>query len=636
MNKKLVISKSITFIFVVAYVVLFKMIFGDENSLVGVTTITAALMFLGKDLTLSPVRNSLRLIVLNLFIGIAAMLAASNLWLGVVINFTTLFIVSYLLCYNLESPMYFPFTLQYLFLLASPVSIEQMPKRLLALAFGGIFVIILQLVVNKNRISKSGNKILLNVCDSVLSRIKILKSNSQKDITNNGIEANINAFRKMVYDKREADYYLTEEGRIKLNLSVALENIYTILSEVKEPSSILFILNKLEYLIDETKSILQGKESKKDLYNDMNTFLSECRKKDIDDLTTLQILDSIILLVDAMYELNNLKKENYNLVNQVESIPKHKNDSLFRYIKSDHKSLRFCYAMRVAITITLAAFITDFFKLSEGRWIMFTILSLVNPLYEVSKSKVMHRVIATILGGILVTILFSIFKDMTSRTIIVMLAGYINSYISQYKYNMILVTVSAIGSAAMIGNVGGFTLSRIIFVAIGAIMAIIANKYIFPYKLEDSNKELEKIHTLSVLEMLKEIYNAAEGIKKPHNIKNLLIITSLVEEKLKLNNQILHDSHYEELVKERRFLVANIYELYIWIIKAKVKPEYVKYVLSEINILISYEDEPIEDMIKDIQENIKEIKDLNTKITLSSIAVILKELKQISVLKKSV
>ena len=241
MNKKLVISKSVTFIFVVVYVVLFKLIFGDENSLVGVTTITAALMFLGKDLTLSPVRNASRLILLNLFIGIATMLAASNIWLGIIINFITLFIISYLLCYNLESPMYFPFTLQYLFLLSSPVSIEQIPKRLIALAFGGIFVIILQLIVNKNRISKSGNKILLNVCDSILSRIEFLKNNSQKDTTNDGIEANINAFRKMVYDKREVDYYLTEEGRIKLNLSVALENIYTILSAVKEPLNVLFI-----------------------------------------------------------------------------------------------------------------------------------------------------------------------------------------------------------------------------------------------------------------------------------------------------------------------------------------------------------------------------------------------------------
>ena len=217
---------------------------------------------------------------------------------------------------------------------------------------------------------------------------------------------------------------------------------------------------------------------------------------------------------------------------------------------------------------------------------MFTILSLVNPLYEVSKSKVGYRVIATILGGILVTVLFSIFKDMTSRTIILMLAGYINSYIGQYKYNMILVTVSAIGSAAIVGNVAGLTLSRIFFVVLGALMAIVANKYIFPYKLEDSNQELEKIHTLSVIEMLRQIYNVADGIKKTHSIKNLLIVTSLVEDKLKWNNQILHNSYYEELIKERRFLVTNIYELYIWIIREKHNTKYMKYIKKKIKKLI--------------------------------------------------
>ena len=34
----------------------------------------------------------------------------------------------------------------------------------------------------------------------------------------------------MVYDKRTDEYYLTEESKIKLNMSVALENKNTILS----------------------------------------------------------------------------------------------------------------------------------------------------------------------------------------------------------------------------------------------------------------------------------------------------------------------------------------------------------------------------------------------------------------------
>ena len=38
--------------------------------------------------------------------------------------------------------------------------------------------------------------------------------------------------------------------------------------------------------------------------------------------------------------------------------------------------------MRMAISMTIGAFIMGFFKLAEGRWILFTILSLTNPIYE--------------------------------------------------------------------------------------------------------------------------------------------------------------------------------------------------------------------------------------------------------------
>ena len=45
-----------------AFVLTFKAIFGDDNTLIGVTTITAMLMFLSRDLTVSPLRNTLKLI----------------------------------------------------------------------------------------------------------------------------------------------------------------------------------------------------------------------------------------------------------------------------------------------------------------------------------------------------------------------------------------------------------------------------------------------------------------------------------------------------------------------------------------------------------------------------------------------
>lgn len=636
MNKELIKSKTITFISIVAFVIIFKSIFGAENTLIGVTTVTAALMFLSKDLTLSPGKVTIKFILFNLFIGIAAALASSNIWLGLVINFMTMFIISYLLCYNLETPMYIPFSLQYLFLLYTPVDVNLLPKRLLSLIAGAVIIVVVQLIANRNRLATNGNKILVGVCDTILLRIKEIKEDPKKQTKGASIKSSINAFRKMVYDKREFDFYLTEEGRIKLNLSVALENIYTLLNTVKGETNLIFILNKLEKLIIETKSILEDEKGKTYLSNNMEEFLKECEEEDISDLKRLQILDSLVLLRDNIDQLKSLDKSEYNSVNMIGEKPNYFKEPIGKYISREHKSIKYCYAMRVSILIALGAFIVDAFNLTSGKWLVFTLLALTNPLYEVSKAKTSDRIIGTTFGVIIATFLFTIFEDMTIRTLILMGAGYIGSYTNDYKYNMMCVTVSAVGAAAMMGNIGEYAFIRITFVIIGSIIAIFANKYLYPYSLEDSNKELVIEHKAIVVKMLEEIYGLIQGEIQPHSIKNLLIATSLIEEKLKINNQILEQECYTKLVEEQRFLVTNIYELYVWVVREKVNPKFVKYVLEDINNLINYKDEEIEEMIENIKEHIHDAHDLKTRITLSSIAIMLQEFKVIEDLKATV
>ena len=70
--------------------------------------------------------------------------------------------------------------------------------------------------------------------------------------------------------------------------------------------------------------------------------------------------------------------------------------------------------------------------------------------------------------------------------------------------------------------------------------------------------------------------------------------------------------------------------------KRKGKSRIYKYVLRDIKQLIDYKDEPIENRIDEIKSHIRVVKDLKTKITLSSITIILKELKKISDMKKSI
>lgn len=628
MNKKTILSKTMLFIFIVAFVVFFKTIFGDENTLVGVTTITATLMLLQRDLTLSPLKNTFRLIILNLFIGIASVFAASNMWIGIPINFITLFTISYLLCYSLKNSMYLPFSLQYLFLLVNPIPQSLIPIRLASLVFGALVIMFAQIIANKNKMKKSGDRILINICNSILNKIALLKTSEDTSSLRDDINLQLNSFRSMIYDKRESDFYLTEEARIKLNLSVSLESINMLLDKINDLSEVTFIINNLELFLEEVKAVLQDNNYEK-LSKKMKYLLAECENEGIDDLYSLQMLDSIILLCDSIGELRKLDKSSFNKIHRIGKKPENFKHNIFKIAFSKTKSIRFCYAIRVATGITLGAFIMDYFKFTEGRWIIFTLLSLINPIYEVSKSKTKDRIIATLIGSVIILVLFGIFKDSTSRLVIIMLTGYISNYTVQYKYSMICTTVSAIGSAALVGNVQELTIDRILFVLIGMTLAILINKFVLPYRVEDSINELKEMYNSVIKEMIAEIYNIANGNKQINTIKNLFIITSFIENKAMMNSQISKNEITENIIKEQRLLVTNVYELYTWIAKEKINPKYANQILSSVNQLIINQGESLENKFDTIQKHISEIKDLKTKITLSSVLIILQEIKEI-------
>ena len=638
MNKQKIISNTAIFIFVIVFVLIFKTIFGEENTFIGVATITATLMLLGRDFTGEPLKNTLKFVGVNVLIGIGSYLAVKNVWLGIPVNFIVVFTFSYIFTYNLRNPLYFPFGLQYLFLLSTPVAEDKLWIRLLALICGALVIMLSQLLVNKNKLATSGNKILVGVCDSIVNKVKSIKEGSTKDNSNNNINTSIDEFRTIVYDKREDNYYLSEEAKIKLNMSVALENINSMLYSEGSKSIDLEILDILEEIVGLAKDTLKfnpkkDKELKRRNY-DMEELLNYCEQKGINDLVSLQLLESIIFLDETIDGLSKLEKEDYRKINKISEKSEVISQERVKSILKGKNSPKYCYAMRMAISVTIGAFIMGYFKLAEGRWILFTILSLTNPIYEVAKSKIKDRLLATLIGSVIIIVLFSIFKDQNIRLLIVLLTGYLQSYVNEYRSRMIFVTVAAIGTAAAVGNVQELTAERIIMVIIGTIIAIIANRYLFPYSLKDSDAQLRKLYDASVKEMFEEIDALLEGNVRPEIMNNLFVITSLVQSKSRINKQIDDDKIYNEIVNERRNLVSNIYELYRWIRKGRIHPKEQEEIVKDMRVLIEYQYEDIANRIINIENAIKEVENINTKITLSTIILLLKSVDRLKELDK--
>ena len=630
-NKENIKKQTITFVFTIAFIMGFKSIFGDKNTLIGVTTITAMLMFINVDLTMSPIKNLMQLIALNIITGVGAYIALLNPWIGIPINFAIIFIINYRLYFNLKEPLYVPFTLQYAFILATPVTLKEMPIRLASLLVAPIAIMIFQMLFNRQKIFKKGNRIIENVCSKIIEKIDIILDEDIAPKDNSNIDKDIrkyiDEFRAIVYDNRKENFYITEEARIKVNILSALEKISINLNKINNVEDLKGIIIGLRQCMKRLNVVLGEDKNKEELEKYIDNVINNYENIQTSRIHAIEILNFLEILKVALAELRRLGKENYNIIRADETAYHKKLHLMYkkRFIKS---SVKLSFAVRSAIGVSLAAFVTDYFNLSEGRWLIFTMASLVVPIYETSIKKARDRFTATLIGAVIIVIVFSIFKSVAIRSIILIVAGYVNSYLSEYKHKTICTTVSAIGAAALLGNTTVLTLNRIMYVSIGAILAILINRFILPRKIEDYTRELERMYLEAVKSMLKKVYLSPTE-NNMHGMNNLFIITSLIESRLENNKEFLNKRAIK-FISQNRLLTLNIHELYILFSSDKFQNIDSTYIVEDMKMLTSFTDQNIKELLDKIEDHIKKSENIYNKMMLENIREVYKEIHKIN------
>ena len=340
--KKKFISNTIMFLVILLFIKGFEIIFGSNNSLVGVTIIISILVLMQEDLTKNLSSNLMKLLFMNLISGVFSTIASHNMYLGLILNFSILLLIGYSLTPKLNKVMVVPFGLQYLFMLYTPVTGSDFIKRLIGLATGAILIMLVQLVIYR------GNK-------------------------NNKVED----------------------------------------SSVKNT-----INNKSKFF-------------------------------------------------------NENKKENEYI-------------KLFNKFNIHH--VRGAYAIRIALITTIAVFIVDFFNLAQGRWIVYTIFSLTELYSEHCRVRSKQRLQGTVIGIIIIMLLFVVIKDNDIRVLIVLLGGYLDTYTTNYRDKIICVTMSVVASVSLTNGTITTAIERVGYIGIGIILAILADKIIFNKKLEGEDK----------------------------------------------------------------------------------------------------------------------------------------------------
>ena len=624
--RKLIISKTLLFLFIVLFISGFTSVFGKENSLIGVAIIIAMLMYLERDLTVHPWRNFFILLGINLLQGIFGHISAINPWLGIPLNFISMFCVGYFFTFSVKKSLYIIFGFQYLFILTTPILTSDLPLRLLALASGAVIVMVVQLIENKDKLSRAGRKHLHNICDNLIEKLDRIASGHDHAEYNQSIETSIKELRKIIFFRRYKGYYLSNEGRLMLKISACLEKMHMLLNRFEEVDDQEEVVTACKHGLENVKRFIDKEQLNSEMFHDIQII----KAKKHSNMYMSELAESFELLFDLLEEVNATEKKELKRTENIGDIPLRFKKSYQHIINFNRNSVRFTYAMRLAILITVAAFIVAYFELEQGRWLLYTIFSVTQPYSEYAKSRFSARIEATLIGVVIFIVLFSIFTDTTSRSILILLFGYLNSYAVQYRHVIITVTVSALGSAALLSDPHIVTVERIIYVIAGVILGMIANRFIFPHSIQEGTATLVQMYKDTSKTLMEEVYKYFENKAHSHSINNLFAFTSFIEDRILLHNETMELQNSLPYLKKQRKLNYSIYELFLRIRRNKIDPITVKLIIEDIDLIMKSSAKEHEQVVKQLKNGSVKVVKMDDRIILKDVIEIYEEFKNIS------
>lgn len=547
---------TLNFIFIIAFVNVFQMIFGIENSIVGVIFVVLMPCSMMRDFTAAPIKHLfIQAFVLVMLAVNACFVVVLPPFFSFFINFITIFGILYFFTYEYASHLYFPYILSYLFLIfISPITIYQLPKRMIGMIVGAICIILYQLFMGRKRVEETAKDVITIIIDNIIESIEYLLLNGEKksiDLTE--IRHNLCRLSRIIYERRkkvlcisDASFSMIDTARGLEHIAILVHNLEGTITQERK----IFLQQTLKQLknyrsyMQEEINILSSIEHK--------DFISEQYKKEADDFYWA--------LVYVKYHLSHItdSKKRISYRKTILSF------SVRLKLALHVSQVRIIYALRVAFLLAVFTLIVQLLHLPHGKWLLFTIASVSLPYADDIGLKAKKRIAATVIGGIISVIAYSLISSSIGRMAVMMLSGYLSFYFKDYAGNFSCSTIGALGGAVFVGifgwsDIGIMSLIRLCYIGLGIGIAFIGNLFIFPFWRKTATNQLLQKYS-STVDMLTKMC-------KEKNIDsqlyyNLIIQAHLQEDKLYQNAEVEGWREMEHTLIQYRQKIREVHRKY--------------------------------------------------------------------------
>lgn len=551
--KKKIRFSTLSFLFIIAYVNIFPMLFGAENNIVAVifTILMSASMV--RDLTGTLLRHFFIQAFVLIWMSIAACLV--NIlppMISLLINLITLFIILYAFTYEYANHLYFPYILSYLFLIfISPVPPTLLPRRILAMVAGAFSIIAYQWIMGRKKIKNNAQDILCDMIHHIKEQIQLTLSDDMPNDNLNHMHHKLHALSKIIYDRRKKVLCVSDASFSLIDAGRGLEHLNVLIQELDRPlhDHERLLLQQIDTQLSSFDSFIQGSI----------TELPKLDVCDFDDDKKNHLFYHILLYIrDRLLHMSDpdsqkhWQRSSLSLKNRL-------------ITACNFSSVRFVYALRIALLLSLATLFVLWFSLPHGKWLLFTLASVSLPYADDIPVKMKKRILATLLGGLASVLIYSLFASPISRMAAMMLSGYASFYFHDYAATFTCSTIGALGGAVFMSAFGfqanfDMFIIRLGYILAGAILAYIANCIIFPYTRLQATKALWRRYE-DVTNLLISISKEKEPDAQLYY--SCIIQAHMLEEKLSKNAALENWENFPEYMRQCRIKVYQAHRTHI-------------------------------------------------------------------------
>ncbi|EPV4646059.1 FUSC family protein [Clostridium perfringens] len=546
---------------------LYKTIFGVENTIIGLIIAMASYAFLRLDLTSYPIYKSMIFLILNLFLAISAYISAINPFIGLIINFLILFTVSFIYTTEFKNVISYIFLLLYVYMWEYPISLDELPRRLVAMGVGVFIIIGIHILFNRRNFKKNSNNIIIRSIRNIQKEICHIINESYREKENIYIDSELRKLLILIEGRNNNKFIENNKDDIYFNIVLILERINSIINKVgkinNKSKDVIDYLNSLNHDLENITLFL---ERKVDCINEENddlnksstinnwtdkeyTFLGECTE-------LIRLLEKNI---NNLYEYRRKKprkriKVKFNL-----------KELLIGNSSLKVKDLRVAYSLKLAIAVSLIMFIVDLFKIHQGRWIVTSVYVVIQPYEEETLTKAIKRFKGTIIGVIIYISIFTFFPHIIPLELLLLILMFLYFVQKDYEKKVVCTALMALSFGLSRSTVGYLAFYRFLFVIIGIAIALGVNKIIFPQSTKNSIYDLKERYLELTSKLLCELKSILYEEKYNENTVKLLLDCNLIESKLMENKLIAENLELKDLVDKQSIILSKIRCLILFI-----------------------------------------------------------------------